>query len=44
MKLIKTVFPLCLMIVSANVLAETSNEEFEYRALPDITQIYDLED
>ncbi|MBE8567869.1 OmpA family protein [Vibrio sp. OPT20] len=44
MKLIKTVFPFCLMIVSANVLAETSNEEFEYRALPDITQIYDLED
>ncbi|CAK1721369.1 OmpA-like domain-containing protein [Vibrio crassostreae] len=44
MKLIKTVFPLCLMIVSANVLAETSNEEFEYRTLPDITQIYDLED
>ncbi|MCC4787749.1 OmpA family protein [Vibrio splendidus] len=44
MKLIKTVFPLCLMIVSANALAETSNEEFEYRALPDITQIYDLED
>ncbi|MEZ8492335.1 OmpA family protein [Vibrio splendidus] len=44
MKLIKTAFPLCLMIVSANVLAETSNEEFEYRALPDITQIYDLED
>ncbi|MEZ9515171.1 OmpA family protein [Vibrio splendidus] len=44
MKLIKTVFPLCLMIVSANVLAETSNEEFEYRDLPDITQSYDLED
>ncbi|MGF1853619.1 OmpA family protein [Vibrio satsumensis] len=44
MKLIKTVFPLCIMVVSANVLAETSDEEFEYRALPEITQIYDLED
>ncbi|KAA8672419.1 OmpA family protein [Vibrio gigantis] len=44
MKLIKTVFPLCIMVLSTNASAETSDEEFEYRALPEITQIYDLED
>ena len=44
MKLLKTVFPLCLLFVSTNILAETNNEEFEYRALPEITQSYDLED
>ena len=44
MKLLKTVFPLCLMVASANILAETNDEEFEYRALPEITQSSDLED
>ncbi|MGF1746265.1 OmpA family protein [Vibrio minamisatsumaniensis] len=44
MKLLKTVFPFCLMAASTNILAEPSKDEFEYRALPDIQQSYDLED
>ncbi|MEZ8673589.1 OmpA family protein [Vibrio cyclitrophicus] len=44
MKLLKTVFPLYLMVASANILAEANDEEFEYRVLPEITQSSDLED
>ncbi|MFA0112643.1 OmpA family protein [Vibrio sp. 10N.261.46.E11] len=43
MKLLKTILPLCFMVASANIMAET-NDEFTYRTLPDITQSYDLED
>ncbi|MEZ9041152.1 MULTISPECIES: OmpA family protein [unclassified Vibrio] len=44
MKLTNTVLSLCFMVVSANALAENNEDEFEYRALPPVTQIYDLQD
>lgn len=44
MKLLKAVLPLCLFVASANILADTNDEEFEYRALPESVQSYDLED
>ncbi|WP_139685661.1 OmpA family protein [Vibrio tasmaniensis] len=43
MKLLKTILPLCFVVASANIMAET-NDEFTYRALPSTTQSYDLED
>ncbi|MEZ9146621.1 OmpA family protein [Vibrio sp. 10N.286.52.C3] len=44
MKLTNTVLSLCFMVVSANALAENNEDEFEYRALPPVSQIYDLQD
>ncbi|MFA0501837.1 OmpA family protein, partial [Vibrio sp. 10N.222.46.A1] len=43
MKLFKTILPLCFVVASSNIMAET-NDEFTYRALPSTTQSYDLED
>ncbi|WKY59253.1 OmpA family protein [Vibrio sp. SNU_ST1] len=43
MKLFKTILPLCFVVASSNIMAET-NDEFTYRTLPEITQSYDLED
>ncbi|MBY7732329.1 OmpA family protein [Vibrio bathopelagicus] len=44
MKLTNTVLSLCFMVVSTNAIAENNEDEFEYHALPPVTQIYDLQD
>ncbi|WP_192890605.1 OmpA family protein [Vibrio bathopelagicus] len=44
MKLTNTVLSLCFMAVSTNAIAENNEDEFEYHALPPVTQIYDLQD
>ncbi len=44
MKLTNTVLSLCFIVVSTHALGNSNEGEFEYRALPPVTQIYDLQD